>query len=76
MKKIFSFILVLTLSLTACQKQQKQEYAGVEGDTVNGTPLPPVTTLQNNNFNRFTLPLTASRYPRQRPENCARLPDL
>jgi peptidoglycan-associated lipoprotein len=41
MKKIFSFILVLTLSLTACQKQQKQEYAGVEGDTVNGTPLPP-----------------------------------
>ena len=41
MKKIFSFILVLTLSLTACQKQQKHEYAGVEGDTVNGTPLPP-----------------------------------
>jgi peptidoglycan-associated lipoprotein len=31
----------LVLSLAACQKQQKQEYAGVEGDTVNGTPLPP-----------------------------------
>ena len=32
---------LLALSLVACQKQQKQEYAGVEGDTVNGTPLPP-----------------------------------
>jgi peptidoglycan-associated lipoprotein len=52
MKKIFSFIFVLALSLTACQKQQKQEYAGVEGDTVNGTPLPPrqegVSFFSNN----------------------------
>jgi peptidoglycan-associated lipoprotein len=41
MKRIFSLVIVLALGLTACQKQQKQEYAGVEGDVVNGTPLPP-----------------------------------
>jgi peptidoglycan-associated lipoprotein len=41
MKKILFFTFVLALSLTACQKQQKQEYAGVEGDTVSGMPLPP-----------------------------------
>src|SRR5258708_4232807 len=27
-------------ALTACHPQQKQGYAGVEGDTVNGVPLP------------------------------------
>jgi peptidoglycan-associated lipoprotein len=52
MKKILSLIFVLVLSLTACQKQQKQEYAGVEGDTVSGTPLPPrqegVSFFSNN----------------------------
>jgi peptidoglycan-associated lipoprotein len=52
MKKIFSLIILLALSLFACQKQQKQEYAGVEGDIVNGTPLPPrqegVSFLSNN----------------------------
>ena len=41
MKRILSLVIVLTVSLTACQKQQKQEYAGVEGDVVSGTPLPP-----------------------------------
>ena len=40
MKKTFSLIFVFALTLTACQ-QHKQEYAGVEGDIVNGTPLPP-----------------------------------
>jgi peptidoglycan-associated lipoprotein len=38
MKKIFFFGCVLIIGLSGCQKKQ-QEYAGVEGDTVNGTPL-------------------------------------
>src|SRR5215510_16159366 len=50
--RIFSSIIVIALSLTACQKQQKQEYPGVEGDVVTGTPLPPrqegVSFLSNN----------------------------
>jgi peptidoglycan-associated lipoprotein len=41
MNKIQVFCCLLVLSLIACQKQQKQEYAGVDGDTVTGTPLPP-----------------------------------
>jgi peptidoglycan-associated lipoprotein len=41
MKNIRVLYWLLALSLVACQKQQKQEYAGVEGDYVNGTPLPP-----------------------------------
>jgi peptidoglycan-associated lipoprotein len=41
MKRIFSLVIVIALSLTACQQQQKREYAGVEGDVVSGTPLPP-----------------------------------
>jgi len=52
MKKILFSIFVLVLGLTACQKQQKQEYAGVEGDVVTGTPLPPrqegVSFFSNN----------------------------
>jgi len=52
MKKIQVLCWLLALSLTACQKQQKQEYAGVEGDYVNGTPLPPrqegVSFFSNN----------------------------
>jgi len=51
MKKTFSLIFVLALSLTACQ-QHKQEYAGIEGDIVHGTPLPPrqegVSFFSNN----------------------------
>src|SRR4029077_16576194 len=51
MKKTFSLIFVFALTLTACQ-QHKQEYTGVEGDIVNGTPLPPrqegVSFLSNN----------------------------
>jgi peptidoglycan-associated lipoprotein len=39
MKKIFFFGCVLIIGLCGCQKKQQQEYAGVEGDTVNGTPL-------------------------------------
>jgi peptidoglycan-associated lipoprotein len=39
MKKIQLLCCLMVLSLVACQKQQKQEYAGVDGDTVNGTPL-------------------------------------
>ena len=31
----------ITAGLAACQKQQKQEYPGIEGDTITGTPLPP-----------------------------------
>jgi peptidoglycan-associated lipoprotein len=41
MKKIQVLCCLLALSLAGCQKQQKQEYAGVDGDYVNGTPLPP-----------------------------------
>jgi peptidoglycan-associated lipoprotein len=41
MKKIPVLCCLLSLSLAACQKQQKQQYAGVDGDYVNGTPLPP-----------------------------------
>jgi peptidoglycan-associated lipoprotein len=52
MKKIQVLCCLLALSLAACQKQQKQEYAGAEGDYVNGTPLPPrqegVSFFSNN----------------------------
>jgi peptidoglycan-associated lipoprotein len=52
MKKFLVLSCLLALSFTACQKQQKQEYTGVEGDTVNGTPLPPrqegVSFFSNN----------------------------
>ena len=52
MNKIQVFCCLLVLSLVACQKQQKQEYAGVDGDSVTGTPLPPrqegVSFLSNN----------------------------
>jgi peptidoglycan-associated lipoprotein len=52
MKKILVLSCLLILSFTACQKQQKQEYTGVEGDYANGTPLPPrqegVSFLSNN----------------------------
>jgi peptidoglycan-associated lipoprotein len=50
--KILSpLIIVIVVSLAACQKQ-KQEYPGIEGDIVNGTPLPPrqegVSFFSNN----------------------------
>jgi peptidoglycan-associated lipoprotein len=52
MKNIRVLCCLLTLSVVACQKQQKQEYAGVDGDYVNGTPLPPrqegVSYFSNN----------------------------
>ena len=52
MRKIQVLPCLLILSLAACQKQQKQEYTGVEGDYVNGTPLPPrqegVSFFSNN----------------------------
>ena len=52
MKNIQVLCCLLALSLVACQKQQKQEYAGVDGDTVTGTPLPPrqegVSFFSNN----------------------------
>jgi peptidoglycan-associated lipoprotein len=52
MNKIQVFCCLLVLCLVACQKQQKQEYAGVDGDSVTGTPLPPrqegVSFLSNN----------------------------
>jgi peptidoglycan-associated lipoprotein len=39
MKKVFIFGCILIAGLCGCRKQQQQEYAGVEGDTVSGTPL-------------------------------------
>ena len=52
MKKFQVLCCLLALSLVACQTRQKQEYAGVEGDYVNGTPLPPrqegVSFFSNN----------------------------
>ncbi len=45
------FLTVLAF-LGGCKKQEKQEYAGINGDTVTGTPLPPrregVSYLGNN----------------------------
>ena len=38
MKKIFTLGCILVIGLCGCRKQQ-QEYAGVEGDRVSGTPL-------------------------------------
>jgi peptidoglycan-associated lipoprotein len=52
MKKIPILCCLLALSFAACQKPQKQEYSGPEGDYVNGTPLPPrqegVSFFSNN----------------------------
>jgi peptidoglycan-associated lipoprotein len=52
MKKFQVLFCLLALSLAACQTRQKQEYTGVEGDYVNGTPLPPrqegVSYFSNN----------------------------
>lgn len=51
-KKILVLSALLALSLTACKTEQRQEYAGTEGDYVTGTPLPPrqegVSFLSNN----------------------------
>jgi len=41
MKKPVIFCCLLILGFAACKKTQKQEYAGVDGDYVSGTPLPP-----------------------------------
>jgi peptidoglycan-associated lipoprotein len=40
MKRIVVFGLLAALCLAGCKKQPKQEYAGIDGDTVSGTPLP------------------------------------
>jgi peptidoglycan-associated lipoprotein len=52
MKNIRAVCYLLALTLVACQTQQKPEYAGTEGDYVNGTPLPPrqegVSYFSNN----------------------------
>jgi peptidoglycan-associated lipoprotein len=52
MRRFLFLSCLLALSFAACQKQQKQEYTGVEGDSVTGTPLPPrqegVSFLSNN----------------------------
>ena len=52
MKNIRAVWCLLALTLVACQTQQKPEYAGIEGDYVNGTPLPPrqqgVSYFSNN----------------------------
>ncbi len=41
MKRVFSVTLaaVLLIALPACKKKQGDEYAGVDGDYVSGTPL-------------------------------------
>jgi peptidoglycan-associated lipoprotein len=41
MKKILALSCLLALSFSSCaHKEQHQEYAGVDGDSVNGSPLP------------------------------------
>jgi peptidoglycan-associated lipoprotein len=40
MNKKTVLLYILAAAFAACHPQQKQEYAGVEGDTVNGSPLP------------------------------------
>ena len=39
MKKKTVLLYILAAALTACQPHPQQQYAGVEGDTVNGVPL-------------------------------------
>jgi peptidoglycan-associated lipoprotein len=39
MKKIFTIGCILLVALCGCQKKQQEEYAGVEGDRITGTPL-------------------------------------
>ena len=41
MKKPFVFSCLLVLAFAGCKKTQKPEYAGIDGDYVSGTPLPP-----------------------------------
>jgi peptidoglycan-associated lipoprotein len=41
MKRIITFSCLLALSFVSCAKRgQHQEYAGIDGDSVNGFPLP------------------------------------
>jgi peptidoglycan-associated lipoprotein len=41
MKKIVALSCLLALSFSSCtHKEQHQEYAGVDGESVNGSPLP------------------------------------
>jgi peptidoglycan-associated lipoprotein len=41
MKKILALSFLLVLIFSSCaHKEQHQEYAGVDGDSVNGSPLP------------------------------------
>jgi len=40
MNKKTVLLYILAAALTACQTHPQQQYAGVEGDTVNGVPLP------------------------------------
>jgi peptidoglycan-associated lipoprotein len=59
MKKKSVLIYILAAALTACQPQQKQNYAGVEGDTVNGVPLPERqegTSFFGSNVSRSQFP--------------------
>ncbi|MBV9392138.1 MAG: OmpA family protein [Verrucomicrobia bacterium] len=52
MKNKILLCCTLALVLSACKKEQKPEYAGVEGDYANATPLPQrdegVSFLSNN----------------------------
>ena len=60
MNKKTVLFYILAAALTACHpQQQKQEYAGVEGDTVNGTPLPERqegTSFFGSNVSRSQFP--------------------
>jgi peptidoglycan-associated lipoprotein len=59
MKKKTVLLYILAAALSACQPNQKQQYAGVEGDTVNGVPLPERqegTSFFGSNVNRNQFP--------------------
>src|SRR5258708_35666268 len=59
MNKKTVLFYILAAALTACHPQQKQEYAGVEGDTVNGDPLPERqegSSFFGNNVSRKQFP--------------------
>ena len=59
MKKKSVLVYILAAALTACQPHPKQEYTGVEGDTVNGTPLPERqegTSFFGSNVSRSQFP--------------------
>jgi peptidoglycan-associated lipoprotein len=59
MNKKTVLLSILAAALTACQPHPQQQYVGVEGDTVNGVPLPERqegTSFFGSNVSRSKFP--------------------